>query len=111
MASRRAAHLVAETLGIDVNARYAREPPDLDRRAQRILDPGEIYAEEEPGVADFFREQVPDRAATAYYVRSLFPSAHWLRRYCLDWLAGDIVAGTQQSGELEPCVRACVRAC
>jgi hypothetical protein len=54
---------------------------------------GETYIEEDPSVAEWFRQLVPTSHGAAEYARDLFPSARWLRRYNLHWLAGDAIAG------------------
>ncbi|KAI4687983.1 uncharacterized protein J4E84_004911 [Alternaria hordeiaustralica] len=71
-----------------------------DRSAQRTSlkdiaheTVGETYIEEDPSVAEWFREFIPTSHGAAQYVRELFPSARWLRRYNLHWLAGDAIAG------------------
>jgi hypothetical protein len=71
-----------------------------DRTAQKTLlkdiahdTVGETYIEEDPSVAEWFREFIPTSHGAAEYVRELFPSARWLRRYNLHWLAGDAIAG------------------
>lgn len=60
---------------------------------------GETYIEEDPSVAEWFRECVPTSQDAAGYVRELFPSARWIRRYNLHWLAGDAIAGKYQGPE------------
>lgn len=71
-----------------------------DRSAQRTSlkdiaheTVGETYIEEDPSVAEWFREFIPTSHGVAEYVRELFPSAQWLRRYNSHWLAGDAIAG------------------
>lgn len=54
---------------------------------------GETFIEEDPTVAEWFRGLVPSQADVAQYVRNLFPSASWGRRYNLHWLLGDAIAG------------------
>ncbi|KAF5845091.1 hypothetical protein GGP41_001240 [Bipolaris sorokiniana] len=54
---------------------------------------GETYIEEDPSVAEWFREFVPTSHGVAEYFRQVFPSARWIRRYNLHWLAGDAIAG------------------
>ena len=54
---------------------------------------GNAYVEEDPSVAEWFRDLVPTRHDAAEYVRELFPSAQWIRRYNFHWLAGDAIAG------------------
>jgi sodium-independent sulfate anion transporter 11 len=58
---------------------------------------GETYIEEDPSVAEWFRECIPTSHGAAEYVRELFPSARWLRRYNLHWLAGDAIAGMHKT--------------
>jgi sodium-independent sulfate anion transporter 11 len=54
---------------------------------------GDTYFEDDPTVAEWFRGFVPTRRGAADYVRELFPSARWMRRYNFHWLAGDAIAG------------------
>lgn len=54
---------------------------------------GDAYIEEDPSVAEWFRGLVPSSQGAAEYVRELFPSARWVRRYNVQWLIGDAIAG------------------
>jgi sodium-independent sulfate anion transporter 11 len=54
---------------------------------------GRTYLEEDPTVAEWFRGLVPSSDDVAEYVKELFPSAQWIRRYNLHWLLGDAIAG------------------
>lgn len=54
---------------------------------------GETYLEEDASVAEWFRDLVPSSHGVAEYVRELFPCAKWVRRYNLQWLLGDAIAG------------------
>lgn len=94
MGLRRAAEFVtARVLRIDVNDRYAKLPPNLEARAREVLEPADVYLENEPSVADWFQGLVPTRAGAVQCAKDLFPSASWVRRYNWRWLAGDITAG------------------
>ena len=53
----------------------------------------QTFLEEDPSVADWFRDLVPSSTGVANYARDIFPSAQWVRRYNLHWLMGDVVAG------------------
>lgn len=89
-----AADFVTNTvLGIDTNERYAKQPDDLDTTAYTLLQPADIYLEQEPTVGEFLRELAPTRDGAAHYLTTLFPSFSWIRRYCLRWLLGDFIAG------------------
>ncbi|OAA48394.1 sulfate permease [Metarhizium rileyi] len=94
MALRRVSDLfLRKVLGIDVNEHYGTIPADLDKRARDTLDPADIYLEEEPSVAAWFKELMPSGRGVITYVAGLFPSASWIKRYNIRWLAGDLVAG------------------
>ena len=85
--------VTTKVLGIDVNERYSRQPTDLDKRAYDVLEPADIYLEQEPSVGEFLRELTPTRAGVVNYLQSLFPSGSWIWRYCVRWLLGDFIAG------------------
>ena len=98
MATSRASDFVVnKVLGIDTNARYATQPTDLDERAREVIEPADIYLEDEPTVKEFLKELVPTKEGAANYVRSVFPSASWIRRYNVRWLLGDVIAGKSDS--------------
>lgn len=95
MESKGVSHFITnKVLGIDVNERYSKFPTDLDTRAKETLHPTDIYFENEPTVGEFFKELIPTRAGAAQYIQSLFPSAQWIPRYGVNWLLGDVIAGT-----------------
>lgn len=99
MALRRIPDLfVRKVLGINVTERYIAMPTDMDKQARDILDSADIYVEDEPSVAEWFKELAPSRRGAIEYVTSLFPSASWIQRYNLQWLAGDMVAGMRGPG-------------
>lgn len=54
---------------------------------------GQTYIEEDPSVAEWFRGLVPSSLGATAYVRELFPCVQWVKRYNLQWLVGDIIAG------------------
>lgn len=68
-----------------------RQTASLEQVARDTIN--ETYLEEDPSVAEWFRDLVPSSAGVAEYVRELFPSAQWIRRYNLHWLLGDVIAG------------------
>ncbi|KAK7187495.1 sulfate permease [Paraphaeosphaeria sporulosa] len=53
----------------------------------------DTFFEEDPSVAEWFRDLVPTVSGVADYFHNLFPSASWIRRYNLHWLLGDAIAG------------------
>lgn len=63
----------------------------LEQLARETI--GDSYIEEDPSVAEWFHGLVPSSQGVAEYVRELFPSARWMRRYNVPWLIGDAIAG------------------
>jgi sodium-independent sulfate anion transporter 11 len=63
----------------------------LERIAQETIN--STYIEDDPSVAEWFRDMVPSSAEVGEYVSELFPSTKWMRRYNLHWLMGDLTAG------------------
>ena len=78
-------------LHIDPEERYSRQPKDLEQRAKDAV--ANTYIEEEPSIREWGRQLIPTRDGFANYIRGLFPSATWIGRYNLHWLAGDAIAG------------------
>jgi sodium-independent sulfate anion transporter 11 len=68
-------------------------PSDLHTRAQEVLEPADIFLDQEPTVGEWIKELAPTRDGSIHYLQSLFPSASWIWRYCLRWLLGDVIAG------------------
>jgi sodium-independent sulfate anion transporter 11 len=92
MSATKIGHGLAKVLGIkleDVNA------PDKITRGESVFSvtSADTYVEEEPTVADWFREVLPDRRGILNYLISLFPFTHWITRYNLQWFYGDLIAG------------------
>jgi sodium-independent sulfate anion transporter 11 len=87
-------------LGHRATALFHSNPEERERRKQTAsLEQiaretiNSTYQEDDPSVAEWFQGLVPSSAGVAEYIRELFPSAQWLRRYNVHWLTGDIVAG------------------
>lgn len=55
--------------------------------------PTDTFVEEPVHVSDWFQSIAPTKKGAYNYVYSLFPFLHWIGRYNLIWLAGDLVAG------------------
>ena len=51
------------------------------------------YIEDEPSVKDWLRETAPGKKDAIRFVSRIFPFVHWLPRYNLQWLIGDLIAG------------------
>lgn len=72
--------------------RRQRKTASLEQIARETIN--QTYCEEDPSVTEWFQGLVPSSSGVAEYVSELFPSAQWVRRYNLHWLAGDLIAGT-----------------
>ncbi|TQW00831.1 sulfate permease [Cordyceps javanica] len=112
------ARFTKSLLGIDTNARYAHQPPDLAERARAVLGSAGAYTEEEPTVTEWLKEQIPTKTgitiglvvvpqAMAYAVLARLTPEYGLYTSftgaVLYWIFGtskDIVIGTTAVGSL-----------
>jgi len=95
MASTKVGHALAKGLGIKLN--YRNELNDEIRRGESVFSSttADTYVEEEPTSLEWVQGVLPSGHDLVQYTRSLFPFTHWIGSYNLQWLAGDLVAGTQ----------------
>ena len=87
-------HGLAKVLGIDLH--YRNETgSDRVTRGESVftVDSADIYVEEEPTAREWLQEVIPSSREFAEYLYSLFPFVHWIGRYNVQWLLGDLVAG------------------
>jgi sodium-independent sulfate anion transporter 11 len=87
-------HGLAKVLGI--NLHYRNETgSDRITRGESVfsIDSADSYVEREPTAMDWIRDTVPSGRDWLAYLASLFPFVHWITRYNLQWLIGDLVAG------------------
>lgn len=93
MTATKIGHGLAKLLGIKLN--YRDELNEEIRRGESVfsIQTADTYVEEEPRSIDWVRETLPSGHDLLIYTRSLFPFTHWIGRYNLQWLAGDLVAG------------------
>ncbi|ETN36392.1 uncharacterized protein HMPREF1541_08669 [Cyphellophora europaea CBS 101466] len=83
--------LAKKVFGIDTCNQQHRRLKEFEEPLTQIVP--HAYREQEPTVAEWFRSLVPDKHAAVDYIHDLFPSAQWVTRYNLRWLAGDSIAG------------------
>lgn len=90
----KAGHVVAKALGIKLQE----DDPfrELDRPGASVLSDGtnHTFVEEPPRIVDYLHDLVPSGKGTYEYLLSLFPFLSWIGHYNLQWLVGDLVAGT-----------------
>ena len=94
-ATTKVGHLLAKILRIKLNYRN----PTGDEAVTRgesvfsTVSSGDTYVEEEPTTLEYLQEITPTGKDVAHYFWSLFPFLHWIGRYNLIWLTGDLIAG------------------
>ncbi|KAI9711393.1 MAG: Sulfate permease 2 [Chrysothrix sp. TS-e1954] len=90
-------HGVAKVLGIHLDYRNetGQETHDRMTRGESVfsVSSADDYIEKEPTALEWITENTPDRQDAINYCLSLFPFTHWILRYNLQWLIGDLVAG------------------
>jgi sodium-independent sulfate anion transporter 11 len=68
---------------------------DSDDRDDDVpsISNADLFIELEPTVGEFLAEITPSLHGIANYVKNLFPFIHWIGKYNVTWLIGDLVAG------------------
>ena len=86
-------HGLAKGLGIKLQ--YRNELDEEIRRGESVFSAttSDTYVEEEPRSIDWIKSVTPSGRTWINYFISLFPFIHWIGRYNLQWLTGDLVAG------------------
>lgn len=88
-------HGLAKVLGIKLDYRNETGQPSVTRGESTFsVDSADNYVEQEPTSLEWLRSIAPSRHTAVDYVRSLFPFVQWLPKYNLQWLTGDLIAGT-----------------
>jgi len=57
------------------------------------IQSADTYVEEEPTVAEWIQEHIPNKNEVADFFISLFPFLQWIGNYNLIWFLGDLIAG------------------
>ena len=87
-------HSLAKVLGIKLDYRNPTGKEVLSRGESVFsVSTADTYVEEEPTSAEWIRETLPSGRDLLHYLYSLFPFVHWIGRYNVQWLFGDLVAG------------------
>jgi sodium-independent sulfate anion transporter 11 len=86
-------HGLAKVLGIKLDESKKNDPVT---RGESVfsLSSADTYVEDEPTIWEWFESHKPTPRGAGLYVYNLFPFIHWIGRYNLQWLYGDLVAGT-----------------
>ncbi|KAF2835554.1 sulfate permease [Patellaria atrata CBS 101060] len=86
-------HGLARVLGIKLH--YWDETATSLSRGESVfsVSSADTYVEEEPTAAEWLASIAPSRRDVLTYLYNLFPFVHWIGRYNVQWLIGDLVAG------------------
>jgi sodium-independent sulfate anion transporter 11 len=94
-------HGLAKVLGIDLHYRNETGSDRISRGESVFsVDSADTYVEHEPTAWEWLQDTLPSGRGLWEYFLSLFPFVHWITRYNVQWLTGDLVAGKL---ELQPC--------
>ncbi|KAL6712111.1 hypothetical protein ACN47E_003154 [Coniothyrium glycines] len=87
-------HGLAKVLGIDLHYRNETGSERVTRgESVFTIDSADSYVEHEPTAREWLSDVIPTAREMGEYFLSLFPFIHWITRYNLQWLIGDLVAG------------------
>jgi sodium-independent sulfate anion transporter 11 len=94
MSSAKIGRGLAKVLGIKLDD--PKVNPDKTTRGESVfsVSSADTYVEEEPTVGEWVASITPTGRDFVQYLYHLFPFTHWITRYNLQWLYGDLVAGT-----------------
>lgn len=107
----RVGHKLATVLGIDLNP-YGAHDANRDEKVTRgesvfSLASADSFVEDEPSAWEWISSVTPSRRTAVHWLWQLFPFVHWISRYNLQWLAGDLVAGMCAMLDLKHALRRC----
>lgn len=84
---------LANLIGIRPNYRDPAAEQVARGESGYSVSSADTYVEDEPTAAEWIRHITPTGPALGRWAYSLFPFVHWITRYNLQWLYGDLVAG------------------
>ncbi|KAI8940075.1 hypothetical protein NX059_003794 [Plenodomus lindquistii] len=87
-------HGLAKVLGIQLHYRNETGSERVTRgESVFTVDSADSYVEDEPTAREWLEDVLPTARELGEYAYSLFPFVHWIGRYNVQWLIGDLVAG------------------
>lgn len=90
----RVGHGLAKLLGIKLHYRNPQGLDDVSRgESVYSVSSADTYVEQEPSTGEWIRSIIPTGRGMLRWAYNLFPFVHWIGRYNLQWLSGDLVAG------------------
>lgn len=92
--STKVGHGLAKALGIKLQYRNPTGQSGLSRGESVFsVSTADTYVEDEPHSLEWIRDVLPTGPGLLRYLYNLFPFLHWIDRYNVQWLIGDLVAG------------------
>ena len=85
--------VLVKLLGIKLNYRNPTGEQITRGESNYSVSTADTYVEEEPSVFEWLRKITPTGHGIGRWAYRLFPFTHWISRYNVQWLFGDLVAG------------------
>jgi sodium-independent sulfate anion transporter 11 len=86
---------LAKILGIDLHYRNETGSDKVTRGESAFsVESADTYVEQEPTAIEWLHEVIPTGQDILHYLVGLFPFLQWITRYNVQWLLGDVVAGS-----------------
>lgn len=96
-AATKVGHGLAKVLGIKLQYRNPTGQEDLARgESVYSVSTADTFVEEEPTSIEWIIQVAPTGRTFVNWVYHLFPFTHWIGRYNVTWLIGDLIAGQSQ---------------
>lgn len=92
-ASTKVGYGLAKFLGIKVNANRPKVDDTTRGESLYSVSTADTYVEQEPTSSEWIHHVIPSGPGLFRWFLHLFPFAHWITRYNVQWLYGDLVAG------------------
>lgn len=87
-------HGLAKALGIKLSYRNPTNEEKLSRgESAYSFSSADTFVEEEPTPLEWISSIIPSGKGILTWAHNLFPFTHWIDRYNVQWLYGDLVAG------------------
>lgn len=87
-------HGLAKVLGIKLQYRDPTGQEGLTRgESVYSVSSADTFVEQEPTSLEWISSVAPTPHTFTHWAYSLFPFTHWIGRYNLQWLIGDLIAG------------------
>ena len=86
-------HGLAKVLGIKLDYRNETNQKLSRGESMYSVASADDFVEEEPRTIDWIREVIPGSKDLSRWAYGLFPFVHWIGRYNVQWLIGDLIAG------------------